>query len=437
VPAFFVPAFFVSTLGVSTLGHGRSILAAETRAYIRVVSGTDASGWLISVDDHVLEPPGVWQDRLPSGVRDRAPRLVIEDGSQVWTYEGRRMPVEGLAAVAGKDKTEYSSTANHYDQMRPGCYDPVARARDMDLDRVLASMCFPSFPRFCGQVFLEATDKDLARMCVEAYNNWMIDEWCASVPGRFIPLTLIPLWDPHGAAVEIERCAAKGARAFCFSENPAQLGLPSLYDRDRHWDPVLAAANDTGMVVCTHIGSSSRLPKTAPDSALISSVALAPLNALTNLVDWIFSGMLVRHPNLKLALSEGGIGWIPYVLERCAYSLERHRHWAGRDDATFKGDTVTGLGNEYLRDLDVHALFRDHVFGCFIDDQFGAQNLDAIGVDNVMAETDYPHTDSSWPHSMGGLRRLLEGRSAEDVWKVLQGNARRVFDFEPAEPPTY
>jgi predicted TIM-barrel fold metal-dependent hydrolase len=390
--------------------------------------------WLISVDDHVLEPPGVWQDRVPANVRDRAPRVITDDLGEAWVYEGRRMPVNGLAAAAGRDKTEWSSSLNRYADMRPGCYDPVERTKDMDLDGVIASMCFPSFPRFCGQVFHEADDKKLALLCVEAYNDWMIDEWCGSVPGRLIPLTLIPLWDPRAAAIEIERCAAKGARAFAFSENPTKLGLPSLYDVGRWWDPVMAAASDTGMVVCTHIGSSSAMPKTAPDSALIVSTVLAPMNAMNSLIDFLFSGMFIRHPGLTLALSEGGIGWIPYVLERAEYSLDRHRYWASKDDASLHGDTVTGIGHEYLAELDVRQLFRDHVYGCFIDDVFGAANLDDVGVDNVMAESDYPHTDSSWPHTHETMRKCLDGRSDEDLWKIFQGNARRVFRFEPAEP---
>jgi predicted TIM-barrel fold metal-dependent hydrolase len=391
--------------------------------------------WMISVDDHVIEPPNVWQDRIPAALRDRAPKLVKDDDGQAWVYEGKRMAVEGLAAAAGKDKTEWRPDLNSYSDMRPGCYDPVERVKDMEIDGVLASMCFPSFPRFCGQVFLEASDKELALLCVQAYNDWMIDEWCGAVPGRFIPLTIVPLWDPLAAASELERCAAKGAKAFSFSENPTKLGLPSLYAKDKHWDPLFATAAETGMVVCTHIGSSSALPKTAPDSALIVSVVLTPVNAVFSLVDWLFSGMLVRHPKLKLALSEGGIGWVPYILERAEYAVDRHRFWAARDDVQFKGNAVEGLGNEYLPDLDVRDLFRNHVYGCFIDDEFGAQNIDAIGVENVMAEADYPHTDSSWPHSLDTIKKRLTHRSDEDVWKILQGNARRVFDFTPAGPP--
>src|SRR5690606_3183787 len=124
------------------------------------------------------------------------------------------------------------------------------------LGGILASLCFPSFPRFCGQIFAEANDKDLALLCVQAYNDWMIDEWCASAPGRFIPLVIMPLWDPPAAAREIERCAAKGATALAFSENPEPLGLPTIHDLGRYWDPLLAAAEAANMVICMHVGSS-------------------------------------------------------------------------------------------------------------------------------------------------------------------------------------
>jgi predicted TIM-barrel fold metal-dependent hydrolase len=395
----------------------------------------DDLDWIISVDDHVLEPPNVWQDRLPARLREAGPRIVRDERGQAWVYEGKRRPTEGLAAAAGRDRTEFSPTPLGYEEMRPGCYDPVARVEDMDIDGVIASLCFPSFPRFCGQVFHEAEDKELALLCVKAYNDWMIEEWCGSSPGRFIPLTLIPLWDPRSAAAEIERCADLGARGFAFSENPAPLGLPSLYDAGRYWDPVLAAASDTGMAVCTHIGSSSQLPRTAPDSPLITSVVLTPLNAMNNLVDWLISGQLIRHPGLKLCLSEGGIGWIPPVLERTAYTLDRHRYWAARGDVTLHGDAVGGAVPDGILDADVHQLFRDHVYGCFIDDRFGVDNLDAIGIDNVMAESDYPHTDSSWPNTVPTLRQRLKHRTDEEIWKIFQGNARRVFDFTPASPP--
>ena len=240
------------------------------------------------------------------------------------------MPTSGLSAVAGKSKEEFSPEALRYDEMRPGCYDPIARLEDMDRSGVLASLCFPTLPRFCGQLFYEAGDREFGFVCLQTYNDWVIDEWSQAAPGRYIPLTLIPLWDPPLAAKEMERCAAKGATAFAFSENPAPLGLPTIHDPSRYWDPVMAAANDLEMVVCMHVGSSSQVPTIAPDSPFMANLAWGANRTSGAMLSWLFSGMFTRYPNLKIALSEGEIGWIPYFLERAEQVLDKQRHWVKR-----------------------------------------------------------------------------------------------------------
>jgi predicted TIM-barrel fold metal-dependent hydrolase len=387
--------------------------------------------WLISVDDHVIEPADVWQARVPASVRDRAPRLV--DNQDAWVFDGKRVPTLGLSSVAGKRSEEFSPEPVSYSEMRPGCYDSQARLSDMDRAGILASLCFPSFPRFCGQEFLEAKDKDLALLCVQAYNDWMIEEWCGSAPGRFIPLVLIPLWDPELASRELGRCAAMGVHAFAFSENTAPLGLPTIHDPDGFWDPVMAAAQDAEMVVCMHVGSSSQIPHIAPDAPFLANLAWGATRTSGTMLSWLFSGYFQRMPKLKIALSEGNIGWIPYFLERAEQVLDKQRHWAGRGGG-YKDHS--GIDSRIdLDSLDVRQLYRDHVFGCFIDDVHGIASLDVIGEDNVMIETDYPHSDSSWPDSIGLAHKRLGHLAPAVQYKILRGNAERIFGFEAAVPP--
>lgn len=400
--------------------------------------GGGVVNWVVSVDDHVVEPPDLWERWLPARHRDRGPRLARDDEGEAWFYDGRRMPTNGLSVVAGKGRDEFDPGPVTYDEMRPGCYDSGARIADMDRDGVLASLCFPSVPRFCGQLFHEGSDKELGYACLRAYNDWMIEEWAGAAPGRFIPLNLIPLWDPALAAKEMERCAAKGGKAIAFSENPAELGLPSLYDRDRYWDPVLAAADDLGMPICAHIGSSSTLPSTAPDCPLVVSVMLAPLNMMRALADWLFSGVLPRFPGLKVCLSEGGIGWIPAALERAEHTFETQMGWASKADwdlRATKARAGTGAGGELVPPRE---LFRRHVYGCYIagEDDVGLANLDAIGADHVMVETDYPHSDSSWPDTQRLVARDVAGLAPADAAGILRENALRVFGFEAADPAT-
>ena len=388
--------------------------------------------WLISVDDHVLEPPNVWVDRVAAKDRDRAPHMELDDnGLDYWVYDGKRYPSSGLSAVVGKSKEEFSPEPLPYSEMRPGCYDSIARLEDMDRAGVLASLCFPTITRFCGQLFMEASDREFGFVCLQAYNDWMIDEWCASAPGRYIPLTLIPMWDPTLAAKEMERCAAKGATAFCFSENPAPLGLPTIHDPDGFWDPVMAAANDLEMVVCMHVGSSSTLPAISPDAPFMANLAWGASRTSGAMLAWLFSGMFQRYPNLKIALSEGEVGWIPYFLERAEQVLNKQRYWVQRG-VQFTGHATTDVD---LDSMNVRDLFRDHVFGCFIDDAHGIASIDEIGENNIMCETDYPHSDSTWPDSIGVVQRLIKDLPEEQQYKVLRGNAERLYRFTPATPP--
>jgi predicted TIM-barrel fold metal-dependent hydrolase len=398
----------------------------------------EADDWLISVDDHVIEPGNVWVDRLPANRRDAGPNQVLVDGKIEWTYEDRIFRTTGLFAGAGKRTEEFSHEPIGYEDMRPGCYDPIARLADMDRDGVLASLNFPSFPRFCGQTFLDATDRELALLCVRAYNDWMIDEWSASAPGRYIPGIIIPLWDAKLAAKEVERSADKGAKAILFSENPARLGLPSLHSPDRYWDPLIQAACDTGLPFCTHIGSSSSMPNTADDAPFVLTTATQAVNLMLCTADWIFSGVLSRFPGVKLCLSEGGIGWIPYLLERMDQVVEKQKHWASKGQVT-RTLGVTGKRAEMPSNWDFETppsvLFREHIYGCFIEEDFGVRVIDDIGVENVMIETDYPHTDSTWPNSQQIAQTRLASRTSAERHLILRGNAERVFNFTPAAVP--
>ena len=395
--------------------------------------------WLVSVDDHVIEPPRVWLDRLPAKYHDRAPRMAKGDRGAVWQYEDKLIPTVGLSVAAGKDKEEFSLDPVSFDEMRPGAYDPVARVADMDRAGILASICFPSFPRFCGQLFWEAADKELALLCVQAYNDWMIDEWCGAAPGRFIPLVIIPLWDPTAAAREIERTAAKGARTFAFSENPEPLGLPTINDPKRYWDPVMAAAQETGMVVSMHVGSSSTMPSIWSDAPALANLTFGAARTAATMIGWLFSDLFDRFTDLKIVLSEGNIGWMPYFLERAEQVVDKQRHWAKKANVSmYTGDAgsveVERVPQADLDTLDVRRRFRDHVYGCFIEETAGLRCLDIIGEDNVMIETDYPHSDTTWPDCIEVAQRLVKDLPAATQRKILRGNAERLFRFTPVEP---
>jgi predicted TIM-barrel fold metal-dependent hydrolase len=283
----------------------------------------------------------------------------------------------------------------------------------MDVNWVEASLCFPTFPRFCGQTFTEAKDRELGLACIYAYNDWMVEEWCGDSGGRLIPLPIIPLWDVELAAREVERNARRGARAVCFSEIPPHLGLPSVHSG--YWDPFFAACSDTSTVVCMHIGSSSKMPATSADAPTAVAATLSFNNAMASMSDFLFSGVLVRFPQLKLAYSEGQIGWIPYLLERADDVWLEHRAWGGVKDIVPEPPSTY-----YYRNM----------FGCFFRDRHGIESLDQVGRDNITFETDYPHTDSTWPETKQVAEKLLAGIPDETVYKILRGNAIRMLSLD-------
>jgi hypothetical protein len=368
---------------------------------------------LVSVDDHVVEPPGMWDAHLPSRYRDAAPKLVRkDDGTDVWAYSGQELPNIGLNAVAGRPPAEYGIDPTSFDDMRPGCYDIHARVQDMNANGVLGSLCFPSMPGFCGQLWAKHPDKDIARALLQGYNDWHIDEWCGTCPGRFIPCALPALWDPDEMAAEVHRVAAKGCRAVTFSENPEKLGYPSLHSE--HWDPFWQACSDEGTVVCLHIGSSSSLVITAPDAPINVMITLQPMNIVQAASDLLWSRVLQKYPDLRIALSEGGIGWIPYFLERVDYVYKHHTAWTGLD-----------LGGRLPSEL-----FGERIITCFIDDAVGVENRHHLNIDHITWECDYPHSDSTWPRSPEVLFPALAGVPDDEVNKMTHQNAMRLFSYD-------
>lgn len=369
---------------------------------------------LVSVDDHVVEPPHVFEGRLPARYRDLAPKLVTRpDGTSAWLYDGHEITNVALNAVAGRPPEEYGIEPTSFDELRPGTYDVVERVKDMDANGVLGSLCFPSFPQFCGQLFARTEDEDVALAMVRAYNDWHLEAWCGAAPGRFIPCVLPAMWDPEAAAAEVRRTAAMGARAVTFSENPAKLGWPSLHSA--RWDPFWSACCDEGVVVCMHIGSSSSFVATAPDAPIDVLITLTPINIVQAAADLVWSPVLRKFRPLTVALSEGGIGWVPYFLERIDYSYQRHRAWTHQDF----GDRLPSQ------------VFNEHVITCFIDDRFGLASRGFLAMDRVCWECDYPHSDSTWPTAPESLAKSLEGLTAEEVAGVTHRNAMRAFGYDP------
>ncbi|MGE3619097.1 MAG: amidohydrolase family protein [Acidimicrobiia bacterium] len=371
---------------------------------------------LFSVDDHIIEPANVWVDRVPSRWRDDAPRVVVEDGKEFWVYEGVRGQTMGLNAVAGKRKDQMHPDPVRFADMIPGCYDPVERAKDMLSDGIYGSVLFPTLPRFAGTLFLSFKDKDLAHACVKAYNDFVIDEWCPAGPeGLFVPTVIVPLWDPALAAAEVHRCADRGARALSFPENGVPLGLPSYWDA--HWNPVWQACQDRDIVLCLHIGTSGELLKPSPDAPDMLRYSILQVGSIMSSVNLMTSPVCRLYPDLKFVFSEGGIGWVPNALERADRMWERHKLYTGLDDV---------LPSE---------VFARNMYVCMIEEPICLRYRHDIGVEKIVWECDYPHTDTVWPESQQNARETFEyaGVPDDEVELITHGNAERIFNWKMAD----
>ncbi len=368
---------------------------------------------VISVDDHLIEPDDLFVGRMPRVMAARAPHVVENDeGLQYWLFEGRKYPNIGLNAVVGRARHTWSMDPSRFDEMRPGCFDIHARIADMDINGIWASLCFPSLVAgFCGAVFSRAEDPELGLACMRAWNDWHLDVWAGTYPDRIIPLQLPWLPDIAAAAAEVRANAERGFKAVSFPEFPAALGFPSIFSGQ--WDPFFAACEETQTVVCLHTGASSwaPLPSPAPPFELLPT--LFPVNALIAAAEWLWSGVPLRFPGLAVAMSEGGIGWVPMLIDRVDYVLS---HSASGNESS-----------NWPSDLQPSEVLRRNFWFCTIDDPSVIDVRHRIGVDHIMVESDYPHADSTWPDTQAVLSKTLGHLPADELRKIACGNAAALF----------
>ncbi|HEX7819682.1 MAG TPA: amidohydrolase family protein [Sphingobium sp.] len=372
---------------------------------------------IVSVDDHIVEPPTMYDNHLTQAQKAFAPELRKDkNGADYWLYEGRRTGAIGLNAVVGRVKEEYGCEPVSLEQMRKGSWDIHARIEDMNANGILSSLNFPSVVQFDGYLFHGMENKANALTLLQAYNDWHIDEWCGTYPGRNIPNALVPYWDPQLVVEEIERVAKKGCHAISFCDNPAIKGYPSIHNAA--WEPMWKACADNDICINIHIGSGAQAPHASMESPIDAWITTMPISIVNSAADWLHLKALADYP-LKVALSEGGIGWIPYFLERADFSFQQHNAWTHAD---------FGPGRK------PSDAFREHFLTCFVDDKFGLANIDAIGEDNVAYECDYPHSDTLWPHVPEHLWESVKHLSDPVINKVTHENALKRLNFDVFGP---
>jgi predicted TIM-barrel fold metal-dependent hydrolase len=375
---------------------------------------------IVSVDDHLTEPPDVFEGRFPARLQDQAPKLTTApDGSEAWLWRDRLYQDNGMSVVAGRPRNEWTLDPLNFDEMRRAAWDVHARVRDMDLDGIWASLCFPSGAwGFTGRVLSMHRDEDVGLAAIRAWNSWMIEEWHGAYPDRFIPMQLPWLKDPRLAADEIRRNSELGFKSVSFLESPHLLRLPPITDR-AHWEPFFKACEETDTVISLHCGASGFVLQGSPGAGLNVQTSLFPATAYCAAIDWVWAGIPALYPDLRIALSEGGIGWVLMAINRLDYVVAHSG--AGGDPWTF--------------DITPSEALKRSFYFCMIDDPGALDQREMIGVDHIMFETDYPHADSTWPGSQDLLRERLDGIPADEAVMIAGGNAAALFGHAPPVEP--
>jgi predicted TIM-barrel fold metal-dependent hydrolase len=365
----------------------------------------------ISVDDHLMEPKHTFEGRLPAKLQDRAPRVVeTEEGHEIWMFEDTPYFQVGFMCVAGRPREDHRFEPSRYEEVRPGCYRIEDRIKDMDIGGIWGSVNFPSgVTGFGGTLFSEAKDPELGKACVRAWNDWLFEEWYGPFPDRIVPLGITYLADAEAGAAEIRRNAERGFRAVTLPEQPHRQGLPPVFDA--HWEPIIRACAETETVLNLHVGSSgfAEMPPGAPMIEL-GATLFGPM-ALTSCAEWLWSGWPARYPTLKIAMSEGGIGWVAMLMDRLDDIMTRSGYGSGWPDP---------------KNSPTEVLARNFWF-CMIEDASTIVTRDRIGVDNILFESDYPHGDGTWPDTQKVIDEVLGDLPLEEIRKITHENAAAVY----------
>jgi len=405
----------MAKLELGLFGYSTEGLGTDSHTLLPDPPRAERTYTVISADDHVVEPPNAFEDRLPKKLQSRAPKVVeVKGGGEAWLFDDSLLPNIAFAAASGRPVQEWGSDPERFECVRPGAMYSKERLKDMDLDGVYASLSFPSF--LCGfgggRVQTVTKDLELALATVRAYNDWHLQEWCGADPARFIPCQIPWLHDPEVGAEEIRKNAAAGFKAVSFPERTDTHGFPSIFTE--HWDPIMRACEETGTVICLHTGSAGALPDIGAGAPAQAASTVFGAYALIPTTAWLYSMIPVRFPNLKICMSEGGIGWTAALVDRLQH-LER---W-NKNPVMYQPFYGAGI-------TPVEVLKRNFYF-CALDETWAWKTRAAIGVERILVEVDYPHPDSTWPDTQHSLRRQLVDIPDDEIQQITWRNASELF----------
>jgi uncharacterized protein len=376
---------------------------------------------LVSTDDHVQEPPDLWTSRLSKRqFGDRVPRLERTDGIDRWVVDGQAL-MDGDVARPGALMGDRNAELTRWDEVPAAAYVPAERLKVMDAGGIDYSVLYPTVAGAAGEAFAHLEDPELELACVQAYNDWLVEEWAAA-SDRFIPQCIVPLWPAEAAVAEIRRAVAKGHRGVVFPGVPMEFRTVPFVG-EPEWEPVWAVCEELDVPLCLHAGGSRQAPH-APTRALAEAIAdvMLPVNSSTLVTLYMMSRVALRHERLRMVFAESALSWGMIHLEWTSHQFEvdgvLHEPW------TFNG--VTHEGYE-MTPID---MFRRQ---CYFNGWFDAvaPYANYFGTDHILWSTNLPMANSSWPRTQETIEHCLRGLSPEARDQVLWKNAASLYRLSP------
>jgi predicted TIM-barrel fold metal-dependent hydrolase len=358
---------------------------------------------LISSDSHVTIPVTAWQEYLDPEFRDRAPRIESTDEGDFTVFEGTRKPLSSIANLAGKKPEDFSLTVRRLDDMRVGASDPAERLKDMDIDGVDAEVLYFGGP-------LASKDDALRLNSVRGYNRWLSD-YSSHAPKRLLGMASTPIDTPEMAVEEL-RYVSK-LPGIAGATIPLFPGTDDDYGNER-WNPMWEAFLETGMPVGLHVGG--RRPGTPVKdlfesaSQFMTGLVMSKMTMAESISELIHGLVMQRYPELKFIAVEGQIGWMSFFQYYSDHLWEKHRYWT----------------ESKLEEPPSH-YFKRQVLGTFMEDPVGLRERHHIGIDNIMWASDYPHSETTWPHSKSLTDEWFTPYGDDDKAKILWKNCAELF----------
>jgi predicted TIM-barrel fold metal-dependent hydrolase len=357
---------------------------------------------IYSCDDHLdmnAVPPTLWTDRVPKAQHDSVPHVVDTGQAKVWRVGDQQIGVSGRYDGGIQSAIDLAGVED--DGFRSST--PELRLQDMERDDIWASIVYGPTALFRHPI----EDPTVIELCIRAWNDWSAEVFNRFEPDRLFALPDLPMTSPEAAAKELTRCVELGHRGAMINGFATEFEDPS-------WDRLWSTAAEIGIPISFHIGGGTRLDPRKQGWRVAGFAAIAPMQMDEILSILVFSGILERHPKLKVVLAESGIGWVPYLVARMDATYEKHC-------VPHPSYSITTKPSE---------LFARQVWATFEEEPLGPELIPLLGPDNFMWACDYPHPDSTWPNSRAAIDHAL-GKLGEDaIQKITGGNCKALYGLD-------